>query len=559
MSDNFKRWDQRPFRDHWKKAIHDLAAQDMIDRARGIPRISPRTHSAFKEFPEVSRSFRDEQVSRWRKGSTVSLKSGKGILHFIRIAEEVALLQPRQASLLIASYVEYLHSFGERALTTARKSLSSHSIKSPRDLFDWISSALYVRLLVLEMNPEMAFRETLRLWSISREGYDIPSEVFYAFRKAAFAAKSSLVIQDKLIEMAGILEDHFHVQTEPPRFRYFIKKLVFPAVNYQVEAVLANEFVSESFGGNKIKNLLYSKYVNDLLIDGALSNVKLAYDQTRYAIPQGSETFAWLALVDSMNRDSDLFNGHKVRLSKVLSQSVLNGDKIKYHHTDYFSTEVTNRSCHLEFEHQVTGELVRLVDDDGLPLSPENMSCQIGVMACILTHDGYLVSMYQDKTCSVSGDELVPFGGSVEYFDIELFSEPTLGDLIAYTIRREVKEEAVVRVDSIDKVFSVGYTLDSGKGLKPDFFGLALVQDNWSDIKDNREEFYGGPLVGAKLDLNSANDFKQSLELVRDYWRSSSLNAAAFLDANLKFLVDASDRIYDQLELAGMSSDSRRV
>lgn len=496
----------------------------------------------------------NQRISDWRDGKSDSLRGGKGVKYVAYLAEVIAKLEPRRASSLIAKYVLFASFFSKNILESALSEVEQLVSETPRNSLQWINAVLKVHLLVLIGEPAIAFAEAWRYWDISREGYDIPSEVFYTFRKAAFAAKSKLVEQRTISELVGKLSRHLRVSAEPPNFKEFEK--ISPISREFDLPFTESDFVREEFGVKNRKLLFYSPLVNSKLQTGGANSIRLVHKESHYSIPTSSCEFAWLAFAESIsNKESDLFNGFKIRLMEILSPKTFEQEWIEFQQTDYLSTLVTNRSCHLRFRKKGTSDVLELLGEGGLLLDASMMSSQIGVMACIITSDGYLVSMYQEKTNAVSGGELVPFGGSVEFFDLEVMSNKTLGSIVEHTVRREVKEEAVIGFDSVSNVMLVGYTLDAGKGLKPDFFGLAWISKSWIDIERNREEFFGGPFEEIKLDLESPSLLKKSLIDARTMW--NQLESAAFLDSNMQFLIDASDHIYDQLVESGGSGDQR--
>ncbi len=536
---------QNEFQDAWRSAITMLDNNDV--RLFGSTR-GGRLSQLCKE-----QKIAPQRISEWREGKINSLMSGKGAVYVSYIAAEVAKLEPRRSSSLLATYVNYLAHLGdsifESAIATIHERIPRYSRQNlpiePKTSLEWISVALKVHLLVLSGDPVKAFDEAWKYWYVSREGYNIPSEAFYSFRKAAFAAKSKLVERGEINASVANLNDHLKLDSEPPNFSKY-EKVAPVSRDFEMHGDIQG-FTLQEFGAKNRKQLFSSIAVNTQLLDGKAHTVQLLENRQPYVIPSSCHLFAWLAFADAISaKESDLFNGYKVRPMNILSMKSFQNCVLEFQQTDYLSTLVTNRSCHLRFKEVASNDDVFLSDANGSLLDSSQMSSQIGVMVCALTADGYLVSMYQEKTNAVSGGELVPFGGSVEYHDLELLPNKTLGAIVEHTVRREIKEEAVVAFESVKDILIVGYTLDTGKGLKPDFFGLAILSEDWNDIKSNREEFYGGPFEESILDFSSVAGLRQSISVTRQKW--NQLESAAFLDANLKFLEDSAEAIFDKFK-----------
>jgi hypothetical protein len=109
---------------------------------------------------------------------------------------------------------------------------------------------------------------------------------------------------------------------------------------------------------------------------------------------------------------------------------------------------------------------------------------------------------------------------------------PTLEELVTRGLAREVQEECCVAPkDTRHMVLAL--TLDLQLGMKPDFFGVSFINENWQALEKRREPLYGGPLDAQDVDLLTVERFQKSIDRIASQWAGQK---SAFLMANLVFL-----------------------
>lgn len=489
-------------------------------------------------------------VSRWRNSEPEGLFGPFGPNRLARICSKVAETNPRLTRKLLASYIcellekDALDGKASEVYKAASMDFWFGSKNSPKiSRENWIQLAIYLHLKVRLGEVESAFDMGWRAWKLGRHGYDVPTSASYSIRSAIFMAKSNLLITGRLDPLVEKMRSSVPFTTRPPAFAEF-----------QARSGVRREFAPQSSEFRALelssiidRTLYRSIKVDHLLRSGAADSRELAVLSVRYTIPTQFEEFGWLSLHAAMsNRDTDLFNGIKIRFCKAFTSEEW-ASALDVEQTTYLATQVTNFSSDRSFSELQTGRIIELADSSGGLPKALDLSSHIGAMALLLTKDGHLVCVFQASTNNRGGNRIVPLGGSVEFFDIELLRPVlSLGALLKHSISREIAEEADIHDSEIKRVILLGHTQDGSTGLKPDFYGIAFIDCLWAEIRMNREELFGGPLDGFKLDMSTPGSFLDSVTEADTKWRPQQ--AHAFLHANLLFLREAADLVYSQFQ-----------
>jgi 8-oxo-dGTP pyrophosphatase MutT (NUDIX family) len=490
------------FEEKLAEAVRCLDRMDEADPRRGKGKPHRAAIAVFGDFTGTAST----EVSRWRNGDPTGLLGPEGPGKIAKLATALAQRYPRQASCFVTSYTYFLlGKKKQQGLATIRDSLlrlygpdSPAWTKSLKTPVDWIQFAVALHLLIRCREAGRAFKYGWEAWRDARGGFDVPHSAFYCIRRALHIAKEQLILDHRMDPRVRLLGNEVPIGLDAPDFQHYE---LMPKLNLSYEPFNpGGEFRNQSFGQDKKKTLFYAPELNKRLREGAGFEVLLEDSRVLYEVPECCHAFAWLALRTAFNKPGpDLFNSMKLLPREQLSVETFQRGVHRVQPSSYLATVVTTWSSHLQFLDRRSGEILRLAEANGTRLEPPQMASHYGVMAFIITADSYLVAMYQGEANMVSGGDLVPCGGSTEYYDLERMPALTLGDFLSRAMKREISEEAGIDSASIEDVMSLAYTLDSVKCLKPDFFGVTFIGQTWSEIQHNREELYGGPLQRGRL------------------------------------------------------------
>ncbi|MCW5939858.1 MAG: hypothetical protein KF884_10940 [Fimbriimonadaceae bacterium] len=269
--------------------------------------------------------------------------------------------------------------------------------------------------------------------------------------------------------------------------------------------------------------------------------IRLHLDHTDYELLPEWNEFAWLALGKAFQGASDLFESSKVRFSHVHLPGLVRG-QCKIQRTTYLRDVVTTQSLPFKFQCNATGRVVSLNPSPG---ASDNLSSELGNSFLVITRDRHLIVRYKSRRHRFLSEAWVPFGGIVDFALMDHTHPDTLFELLKRSAMQKVWEQCQIR-PSEQTYLVLGLTLDLKYGLKPDVFGLSIVDIDYEEFVDRFEPVYGHRPTSSRIDLSSDEKFQSSVSQAAQEW-----DGAPFLDGNIALLKGAFSQVRTLVEPGG--------
>ena len=188
-----------------------------------------------------------------------------------------------------------------------------------------------------------------------------------------------------------------------------------------------------------------------------------------------------------------IFDGAKVRMCEDLQQINNSLQKVVLERTSYFATVMTNDAINSEIflsgRHTpiYSGRETCFPRGQMPPFSKSDASNQIGASTLAITNDGFLVLMLNGPSSAIASGKMTSSGsGSSDWKDLN--SKFGLTAFIRHTALRELTEELGIQLSSIDAFGVIGYGRFIDRGGKPEFFCVARLSANRSEIRVSKPE-----------------------------------------------------------------------
>lgn len=257
-------------------------------------------------------------------------------------------------------------------------------------------------------------------------------------------------------------------------------------------------------------------------------------EEKPYQLREDWQEFCWLALKEAFEKPGDLFEANKVRFVDGSLGAFVGEGRCRIQRATFFEHVVTGNSIESKFTNRKSGSQVSIDINPSLADSAEELPNHIGIGSLALTRDLKLVALHQTRKNWEPSEGIVPFGGSIEYEDLEqeLASQPaTMEGLLLGALGREISEECGVEPRSARHAI-LGYVVNLSC-LKPDFLGVSALGIDWAELESHRELVYGGRPRACEISLESEDEFIDSIDEAERQWAPIR---GKFLLANLRLL-----------------------
>lgn len=511
----------------------DLYTRDFHHELKRVFAKLGGSNKIYQDLPGGKPNSGVKAVERWESG-LVGLRLSNGANRVAALASLLTVNDFQLREDFLSAYVAFIkHNLNERQLKALEKSLRSTIEKNSTDARNWITIAITIRLLAETGRASEAYELGHEAWDAAGTGRKVPSRYVGVVRRAICQAKEQLTSRE-LADVVQALGKNIPLPKHPATLSHY--KCWSEPSSLMSVLEIDSPGSYEPFAGVSAdkKCPLHSIELDRLFRGGHADQVTLEVAEKRsgldvvrdfYKIRDDWVPFAWLALHRALKGSADLFDSDKIRMTDGSSLAcAFNTKRLAIQCTRYLATVVTTWSANQVFELKKSADgQLRLPANQDVDLACR-MSNHFGVMGLVVTSDCQVVAMIQDDRCAQGGGDIVPFGGSIDYEDLELPECASLGGLLAHSLEREICEEAVLDRSSISSTILVGHTIDALNALKPDFYGISLLTLSWSEILEHEEDFYGGPLVAEPVDLSSPKAFRASVELVVKSWSARRPN-----------------------------------
>lgn len=258
------------------------------------------------------------------------------------------------------------------------------------------------------------------------------------------------------------------------------------------------------------QRVLISDEINALL---AASRTPLAIAPAPYRLMGAERTCAAFVLREHFRTGAVLFNDRKVRLaSDVTPQALRSGRPVTIQRTDYFSSLCTNEIATREIRYRgqdqpiLRGRDLLSSNDVIADLVASRCSNHIGVSTLAFSRDGHLILATQTSRSAQSPNRITASGsGSVDWSDVDDLDPPELEELVRRAMDRELVEETGIAPEAVASTTLTGYVRVLGRGGKPEFFGISLVDVNVAELQIRRQErLFIADVAPLRVDRNSA-------------------------------------------------------